>query len=662
MSNILNIGTRALLANQVGLQTAGNNIANVNTPGYSRQSVVLNNVAGQFTGGGYIGSGVDVQTILRNHSDFLTRQAAVSSSVSAADTARSDQLTQLENIFQGGKTGLGAAVSDMLNSFSDIASAPTDLTARTVALTRADEMAARFRAASISLSDLKQGVANQLNDAVAAVNSLAVRIAAANEQISRAQGSGHPPNDLLDQRDQLIKDLNQYVQTTNIPADDGSVSIFLAGSQPLVLGVNVSKISLGPDAFNDPAKVKLTTQSGVALEESMLGGGQIAGLLTFQNKDLVDAGNLLGRMALAIGTATNDQNKLGIDLNGKSGGSIFKLSNLPDDRLPDGLKAATNSINSPVLQVAIQPPPTSGTTALAASNYEVTFTSASAGNITRLSDGVRISFPQTPAPTAPILASFDGLNITASGGAAAVGDRYLVTPFSAVSSTITTAFASPSSLAMSSPVAASPGSSNKGTLSVANLSAQNFADIETDKYSITFAVLAGATTYSISNISSNPATQIVTAQPYVPGQAIKFIPEASAGWSLTLSGSASDGDTFTVGGIAKVQSNADSKLNAGNAEAMMALRDVKMFDGAALTDGYASAMAAIGVRVQSAASTAAVSKSIATNIETTRAGVAGVNLDEEAAKLLQYQQAYQASAKMLQIAQSVFDTLMSTFR
>ena len=653
MSNILNIGTRALLANQVGLQTAGNNIANVNTAGYSRQSVVLNNVAGQYTGGGYIGSGVDIQTIVRNHSEFLTRQAAVSSSVSAADTARSDQLTQLENVFQGGKTGLGAAVSDMLNSFSDIASAPTDLTARTVALTRADEMAARIRAASISLNDLKQGVASQLKDAVAAVNSLSVRIAAANEQIAKAQGSGQPPNDLLDQRDQLIKDLNQYIQTTNIPADDGTVGVFVAGSQPLVLGTTVSSLSLGADAFGDPAKVKLTTQSGVALEESMLGGGQIAGLLKFQNTDLVDAGNLLGRMALAIGTATNDQNKLGIDLTGAVGGNIFTINSLPN-----GLKASTNSAGSPALQVEIQPPPASGTTSLVASNYEVSFTSASAGNITRMSDGKVTSF------TSSTPLQIDGLNITASGAAVA-GDRYLITPFSAVSSTITTAFSSPSSLAMSSPVAASPGSSNKGTLSVANLSAQTLADKNSAMYSITFAVVAGATTYSVSNVSTNPATAIATAMPYVPGQAIRYAPAttpATAGWSLTLTGSAINGDTFTVGGAATVQPSADAKLNAGNAEAMMALRDVKMFDGAALTDGYASAMAEIGVRVQSAASTAAVSKSIATNIETTRAGIAGVNLDEEAAKLLQFQQAYQASAKMLQIAQSVFDTLMSTFR
>jgi len=639
------------MANQVALQTAGNNIANVNTPGYSRQSVVLQNVAGQFTGGGYIGSGVDVQTILRNHSDFLTRQAALTSSVSASDTARSDQLTQLENIFQGGTTGLGASVSNMLNSFSDVASAPTDLTARTVALTGADEMAARFRSAATCLSDLQQGVTSQLKDSVAAVNNLASQIAAANEQITRAQGSGQPPNDLLDQRDQLIKNLNQYVQTTNIPADDGSVGIFLAGSQPLVLGNTVSPVSMGQDAFNDPAKAKLTMQNGgapVVLEEATLGGGQIAGLLKFQNTDLVEAKNLLGRMALAIGTATNDQNKLGIDLNGAVGGNLFTLS-----ALPDGLKATTNT-GTATLQVAVQPPPNSGTTALAASNYEVSFTSATAGNITRLSDGVAISFPQVPAPAAPILASIDGLNITASAGAVA-GDSFLITPFSAVSSTIATAFSSPSALAMASPVAASAGAANQGTLAVTSLAARSNPLPATLASPIKLA-FTSAGTYTRSDTGA-------TSYTYTPGQTIEsdITSPGATGWSLKLSGSPVAGDTFNVGSATTIQPNADPKLNSGNAEAMMALRDVKMFDGAALTDGYASAMAQIGVRVQSATSTAAVSKSIATNIETARAGVAGVNLDEEAAKLLQYQQAYQASAKMLQIAQSVFTSLMSAF-
>lgn len=647
MSSILNISTRALIANQAALQTAGNNIANVNTPGYSRQSVVLQDVAGQFSGNGYYGKGVDILTVLRQHSDFLTRQSMLATAVSAADTKRLDQLKQLEDVFQGGTTGLGASVSDMLNSFSDIAAAPTDLTARSVTVTRADEMTARFRAASTRLDDLAQGVSSDLTSDIQAVNSLAGRIAKINDDIGRAMGTGHSPNDLLDQRDQLITELNKYVQTTSIPADDGSIGIFLGGSQPLVLGNTVTPIGLTKDEFGDPSKVKVAMLNGgqsMVLDEATLGGGEISGLLKFQNTDLVDARNLLGRMAVAIGTAMNDQNKLGIDLTGAAGGNFFNLA-----ALPDGLPASSNT-GTASLQVSVQSNPTSGATSLVASNYEISFTGANTGNITRLSDGQVTSFAAVPI-------QIDGLDLTVSAGALA-GDRFLITPFRAEASSITTAFTSPRALAMSSPVAASAGVLNQGTLTVGNLIARTVPP--PPALTLTFT---SASTYTRSDEVPVANTTVFS---YSPGQAIEAtFPNLPAtvpptytppltGWSLTLKGTPAIGDTFTV------QPNLYPTLDGGNADAMMALRDVAMFDGTALTDGYAGAMSQIGTKVQGATYAAQISSSILVSAEKDRTSVTGVNLDEEAAKLLQYQQSYQASAKMLQIAQSVFDTLLQT--
>ncbi|MEY3124045.1 MAG: hypothetical protein RLZZ573_565, partial [Pseudomonadota bacterium] len=275
---ILSIGTRALQANLVALQTAGNNIANVNTPGYSRQDVVLQAVQGQFTGSGYIGKGVNVQTIERNFSEFLTRQATLASSTQSADAIRASKLSQLEGIFSGGASGLGAAVNDMLNAFSDVATAPTDLTARTVALTRIDETAARMRSASQRLDDLQSGITQELSQKVSTVNSLALGIADVNAQIAKAIGYGQPPNDLLDRRDQLVSELNGYVQTTSIAADDGTVGIFIGGSQALVLGTTAAQISIVRDDFGDTLKSTLSiTRSGVSfsLDENALGGGEI---------------------------------------------------------------------------------------------------------------------------------------------------------------------------------------------------------------------------------------------------------------------------------------------------------------------------------------------------------------------------------------------------
>ncbi len=634
MTNILNVGARALQANQSALQTAGNNIANVNTEGYSRQSVVLRSIAGQFSGSGYYGKGVEAATVLRMHSDFLTRQATLSNSVSAADTKRLDQLKRLEDIFQGGTIGLGASVSDMLNAFSDIVNAPTDLTARTVVLGRAQEMATRFQSASSRIEDLNQGARNELKDMVVAVNSLAGRIAAVNEEIARAQGTSHSPNDLLDQRDQLIKDLNQYVQTTNIPADDGTVGIFLAGSQALVLGTSVAPVSLVADEFGDPTKTKLAmTRGGTSfvIEEATLGGGQVPAILRFQNNDLVEARNLLGRMAQAIGTAVNDQQSLGVDLDGATGSNLFGLR-----PLPNGLKASGN-LGTATIGVTLQTSPASGATQLAASNYEISFSGPTAGTLTRLSDGQSVTFAGVPI-------QMDGLNIAINAGAAAAGDRFLIAPFSGSASGISLAFSRPQALAMASPVAASAGPLNQGTLAVGSLTARS--NPPPAPVTLTFTT---AGTYTRSDTGA-------ISYSYIPGQTIEYnlLTPGASGWSLNLSGAAKPGDTLSIG------ANAYPRLNAGNAEALLALRDVAMFDGATLTEGYASALASVGVKVQSATYAAEVSKSIANSIESDRAGVAGVNLDEEAAKLLQFQQSYQASAKMIQVAQGVFETLLQS--
>lgn len=634
MSSILNIGVLALQANQASLQTVSNNIANVNTPGYSRQSAVLQNIPGQFTGSGYFGKGVEVLTVTRTYSDFLTRQAAIAQSIESGDQTRLDKLTQLEDLFQTGTNGLGASVSDMLNAFSDIVSAPTDLTARSVVLTRADEVASRFRDLDSQINQLKIGTLEQLKTDATAINGLANQIAKANQEIARALGTGQSPNDLLDQRDQLIRELNKYIQTTNIQADDGTVGIFVASSQPLVLGTTVSPVSIINDDFNNPSKAKLAiTIAGAtnALDESMLGGGEVSGLLRFQNTDLVEAGNLLGRMALAIGTKMNEQQTLGLDLNGNAGTALFNLAGLPG-----GFPATTNT-GAATLSLGVQTNP-SGTTAFVASDYEVSFATATTGTITRLSDGVQtaFNFATNPVP-------LDGLNITLGGGAAVAGDRFVLKPFSAAANSITTAFSSPRGLAMASPAAASAGIANAGTLTVQDLAVRTVPTPAT--VTLTFT---GAGTFTRSDTGA-------TVHTYVPGTPIEYTFPAVApltGWSLTLKGVPQAGDTFAVG------PNLYPQINAGNAEAMLNLRDLAMFDGGPLTDGYASAIALIGTRVQSAQSAARVSANIATNLEKDRTAVSGVNLDEEAARMIQYQQAYQAAGKMMQIAQNIFDTLI----
>ena len=647
--SLLNVGSRALLANQAALQTAGHNIANVSTPGYSRQTVVLQTVQGQFTGGGYIGKGVDVQTIQRNHSELLTRQASAASAVDAGDTARMDRLRQLQEVFGGGASGIGAAINDMMNALSDVVSAPTDLTARSVALTRMDETAARMRDASQRLDEIGYTVAEQLKGSMVAVNSLAKNIAGINEQIARAKGNGQPANDLLDQRDQLIRELNQHIQTSQVAADDGTVSVFVAGSQPLVLGNQAATLSIDdPIDFGAGSGKKVLSflapgsSTKVELNESMLGGGQVAGLLRFQNNDLAEGRNLLGRMAIAISESMNTQNRLGLTLNGQPGENLFAPISLGN--------ATPSNFNTSTATMALT---VTDPTALQASSYTVSFTAGDAGSVTRHSDGKVFNFDGSALPPVAVASVFSaqGLGVTLSGAVNA-GDQFVINSLQGAAAELQALQYSPTDLAAANPVNAAMGATNGGSLQLASLKATGPITQPATGSSVTIAFTAGSPATYSATVPGPPVATIATGN-YVSGEKI-----AINGWEIALQGAPKSGDTVTVGNATDSQYGDWYKRDTGNASALMALRDVPMFDNATLADGFASAMAQVGTRTQSAQFAAELSSSIAANLERDRTAVSGVNLDEEAARLIQYQQAYQASAKMIQIAQNIFDTLI----
>lgn len=650
--SLLNVGARALLTNQIALQTTGNNIANVSTPGYSRQSAHLVTVPGQYSPQGYIGKGVAVETILRNHSELLTRQAALAGSAQAGDKVRSERLNQMQEIYTGGKDGLGTAISDMLGSLSDVLNSPTDMTARTVTLTRMAETAGRFRTAAERLSDIEYTVNEQLKNNVVKINNIAQSIAAVNGEIAAAQGNGQSPNDLLDQRDQLIRELNQYIQTSQIPADDGTVGVFVAGSQPLVMATTATELSLQvAKEFPGSGQMSLYIQrqgTQVELNEQMLSGGEMQGLLRFANQDMAEGRNLLGRLAQGMAMTMNEQHKLGLTLDGEFGKDLFAVPTSVPGYSSSATAAGDVSFTDP--------------TKFAASDYEIRFTTPPAGVVVRLTDGTTTSFTSL---TDPSLNNIDGLefNLTAAGNA---GERMLFKPFASTAQTIEAKIYAPKDLAAANPINAAMGTSNSGSLQLEGLKATGIpaltlppngdtATPPTFLGGIALRFNAGPpATYDVIN-QGNPTTTVSTGQPYTSGQAINI-----DGWQITLKGTPNAGDTVTVGNALDPQYGDAYKRNAGNGGALMALRDVKMFDNAALQDGWANAIAQVGTRTQSAQYATNMSTTIANNLERDRLAVSGVNLDEEAAKLIQYQQAYQASAKMLQVAQSIFDNLMQT--
>lgn len=656
--SLMNVGVSALNANQQALTTVGHNIANVNTPGYSRQTVYTNALHGQNMGNGFIGKGVQVATVMRNYSALLNRQSNAANAIHAADTSRLQGLMQMQDVFKGGDGSLGAAVTNMMNAFVDVQAAPSDATGRNVVLTRMSELAARFHAASNMLEEQDYSTAQQLRNNALLVNDKASQVARLNNEISRALATGHQPNDLLDARDQVIREINQYVQTTQVAADDGSISLFVGGSQALVLGINSGQLSV-EETKEYPGSQRMAlyfSQPGgqqLELTAAMVGGGEIAGLLKFRNEDLAEGRNLLGRLAMTIGHELNLQNQRGLTLNGQQGGALFSL---PTTSTGYGNITGYSNIGPGAATTQVM-----DASQLKPSEYRLIFEgSPVAPVLTRMSDGKVFNATSTPPLNMGNLATgfdADGLRFivpAATLAAAVSGNSMLFKPFSTAASEIEALVHNPDELAAASALTANINKNNTGKLQLTQLGANDFTGIPAaqDPVRLTFDG-AGQVTYQIYDHLSSTWGPASAPMDYTPGQPITI-----NGWSITLTGTPAAGDTVDVANA--LDFGEAFRLNAGNAGAFLDLRDKKVFDeGTTLSDGFSAAMAVVGTRTQSVQLAEKLSSTVAKNLEMDRTAVSGVNLDEEAARLLQYQQAYQASSKVIQIAQSLFDSVLN---
>ena len=642
MSGLLSIGKSAMFANYAALQTTGNNIANANTPGYSRQNVQLADTAGQFTGSGFFGKGVSVVTVQRAYDQLLTMQAGAASSTAAADSARFDKLSQLETVFPIGSSGIGAAAGNLLNAFVDVSNNPSDASARQVALGSAQELASRFRHAGEQLAELQGGVMFDMRSAVSAVNALAQQVGRLNQQIGALKGTGQPPNQLLDERDRIISDIGKLINVNTLPAEDGSLGVFIGGGQNLVLGSVVNTLKVVADTY-DPSKAQIALRAGSSdrlIPQAAFSGGSIAGLLKFQNDDLSEATRLLGQMASAISGAVNWQQSLGLDLGQPAGRGAPILA-------VSGARVLTATGNAGSAQVAAS---VSDPAQVQASDYELEFDGANY-SITRLPGGqAATGSPFTPALLAAGV-GVDGLTLQLSAGTAQAGDRFLVQAAATAAQNMRLVLSDPKGLAAASPFTASAGADNRGTASVAAVLATSAASLPSLTADFVFTSDSGDYNWTLDD-----GTGVTTGT----GTWTAGTPMALGGFELKLDGVPKSGDTL------RVAATVSPAGNNGNALAFVQLgatalvgRDATQA-GMSINDAYARALASVGVRVQGGKTAQAISTALADNAETARSNKAGVNLDEEAARLIQFQQSYQAAAKILQVAQTVFDTLLQT--
>ena len=644
----MSLGIKAMAANYAALQTTGHNIANANVAGYSRQQAELATSGGQFTGSGFFGRGVDVVSVSRSHNEFLTREAASARSLSAMDTSRLAQLKRLENIFKPGEMGLGNATSEFMNAMVDLSSHPADAATRQVALARAGDLAGRFAEAGTALDDMQTGVTSDLRAAVAEVNGLAKSIAQTNQRIAALRGLGQPANDLLDERERLISRLSEHVQVTRMEAQDGTMAVFIGGGQRLVLGTSAATLKVTQDESDSSRAAIGLVENGVVrnLNAATL-GASLGGTLRFQNDDLVAARTLVGRLAASVGGAVNSQQIKGLNLQAPLGSSpaseLFGMG--PAQAQPHSANARNASgVVIGTVQLTITDP-----AALQASEYDLQETAAGSGSwvLTRLSDG------QTTAVSSG--AVVDGMRIDFTASPPQAGDRFLLQPVSRAANGMARLLDDPRDLAAASRLLATTAAGNTGTATVASLQVTAAPlPVPGATARITFTSNTGNYTWALfdsSNTLINSGTATWQARQPVPTPPLDI-----NGFTLQLNGVPKSGDVVTV---APTPVSALASNN-GNALAMLALRDANITGGRTATDAWSYAMADIGVRVQGGQSSANISESVAGQSELARSSQSGVNLDEEAARLIQFQQSYQAAAKVLQVAQSIFDTLLQT--
>jgi flagellar hook-associated protein 1 FlgK len=664
---LLSIGVRAMAASYASMQTTSHNIANANVEGYSRQTTLLATSQGQFTGVGFFGRGVDVAGVTRTQDAFLAREAATAKALSAMDQVRATYLDQLQSVFRTGEQGIGHAVTQFFSAMSDLASRPADSASRQVVLARAQDLTLRFRDAGNQLSQLQTTVTQELNASVTAVNGLAASIAKVNNDIAAARGLGQQPNDLMDQRDRLVSQLSEHVQVTTIPAEDGSVGVFMGGGQRLVLGTVAEKLQRIPDLF-DASRSAVAISEGASLRPlsaEVLGGGRIAGLLKFQDQDIVSGQVMLGQLARALTDAVNEQQQLGLNLQPPAGTvpsrPLFGLEDSTREKVyPANTNLRTPSgqfVNTVTITVR-------DASQLKATEYELRADPDNPASWQLLHVPDDGTAPQTVLPGDVV----DGIEINFNP-AMGVGERFRLSPVTRAASGLQRLLTDPLDLAAASPFVASTPGTNSGTAAVDALRMVSTPADPTGTVTITFTgpdpgdpskMLYDWQLFdSLGNLVNG-----AIGSTWTPGKPIPSEPDPDLnGFELEISGVPAAGDTIELVPTpfpANNNGNALSLNRLGTLDlvGLTELSSGELSGGLSFNESFVAALADVGVRAQGAEAASAISSARAAQAEQARSDKAGVNLDEEAARLIQFQQSYQAAAKVLQIAQSVFAELL----
>src|SRR5882757_2203213 len=631
MSDILSTSVSGLLAFQRALNVTSNNISNVATPGYSVQNANFTPQPGQATSVGYFGSGVTIESVTRSYDELLAGQVRSSQSGYSSFNTYATQAGQIDNMLSDSSTGLTASLQAFVNALHTVANSPASTAQRQALLSQAQALAQQMQNYNSQLTTYSAGVESQVSASVTQINTLSAGIATLNGQIAAGLAStGQTPNTLMDQRDQMIDQLSQYVSVNTAAQADGSMNVYVGSGQPLVIGSTAQALTAFQDPYNATQHdIGIVSGGSTADITSNISGGSLGGLLAVRSQVLQPVQNTLGQFSVGLASIVNQAQAAGMDLTGSAGKPMFAVGAVLTAPASSNTGAATIGVTRTSLA------------SLTADDYTLRQTGG-AWQLTDKTTGQVV--PMTGAGTAasPFLAA--GISIVVGGGAAVNEDSFLIQPTAGAAAGLSVLLTSPAQIAAASSIQATAAAANTGTGAASASVVTNPSTWVAGTYKISFT---SATQYQVTDSTNT----VIGTGNYSSGTPITF-----NGASVTLTGAPANGDTFTIGAA-----SSSSVGDNSNAFALIDQLSAANFNGGttSLSNVANNLVSQVGVLTQQAQSNASAQKSVNQSAVDTRNNLSGVNLDEEAAKMVQYQQAYSACAQLIQTSNTMFNSLIS---
>lgn len=630
---LYSIGLSALSAAQLGISTTGHNITNSSSTSYHRQSITQTSQTPQLTGSGFVGAGTMVTNITRSYNDFLDSQVRTVSGEASYLSTYLSQISQVNDLISSDNS-ISTGLSTFYNALSSVASTPASVSSRQSFLSSTEALVNQFNTMAERLNDLYSGADQRIQDSVAQINSYTSQIAKLNASIVRIESTSgnQQANDLHDQRDALVNELNKIIQVDVTEDSSGFFNITTGNGQSLVVGTTANEVTSKRSASN-PQKSDIYLSNGasdILLDSTSLSGGSLGALIDYRDVTVTNARNELGKEAMVLANAFNEQHKLGQDLNGNLGTDLFSISS-------PSVYSNSNNVSTAALTATV-----SDYSSLQASDYKVGFDGTNY-NVTRMSDNTVSSFTGSSF-------TLDGIDFSLSATPTA-GDSYLVQPTVSGATNLSALISDTAKVAAGLPLTATAGTSNTGTstLTLNSIDSATLSDSAFPAYGSTSAMRTF--TYSGGAFTSSDSGDTIT----LSGNTVSVALSSGGSMSFTLSGTPSSGDTFTVG------RNNSGTADSRNANLLGKLATAKLTNNgtATITESYAQLVSSVGTKTSQLDTEYTSQTTLLDSVTTAQQSFSGVNLDEEAANLIQYQQAYQAAARILTTAQKMLDDIFS---